>query len=74
MRNNQPTYKVIARNVTTQAPFQILFNAQGGADFRSVAAVNLSTAEPQYSNRGYAAVNMFINSYIPFRSRLTVTQ
>lgn len=72
--NNLQNFRVIARNVTTQSPFQILFNAQGGADFRSVAAVNLSTAEPQFSNRGYAAVNMFINSYIPFRSRLTVNQ
>lgn len=74
MRNGQPTFKVIARNVTTEAPFNVLFNEQGGADFRSVAAVNLSTAEPQFSNRGYAAVNMFINSYIPFRCRLTNTQ
>lgn len=72
--NDLQNFKVIARNVTAQAPFKILLNEQGGADFRSVAAVDLSTAEPQFSNRGYAAVNMFINSYIPFRSRLTLNQ
>jgi prepilin-type N-terminal cleavage/methylation domain-containing protein len=78
--NNLQTFRVIARNVTSTTagqdptPFRVLFNQAGGADFRSVAAVNLSTAEPQYSKRGYAAVNMFIDSCIPFRSRLTVSQ
>jgi hypothetical protein len=78
---NDPTnYKAIARDVQStppgQAPlpFQILFNQNGGTDLRAVGAVNLSTAEPEYSNRGYAAVNMFVNSYIPFRSQLTVYQ
>lgn len=78
--NNLQNFKVIARNVTSPTagqaptPFKVLFNQAGGADFRSVAAVDLSTAEPQYSQRGYAAVNMFIDSYIPFRSRLTLSQ
>ena len=72
--NDLASFKVIARNVTSPTPFKILLNEQGGADFRSVAAVDLSTAEPQFSNRGYAATNMFINSYIPFRSRLTNIQ
>jgi prepilin-type N-terminal cleavage/methylation domain-containing protein len=78
--NNLQTFRVIARNVTSPTagqaptPFKVLFNQAGGADFRSVAAVDLSTAEPQYSQRGYAAVNMFIDSCIPFRSRLTINQ
>lgn len=78
--NNLQNYKVIARNVTSPVagqdptPFKVLLNQAGGADFRSVAAVDLSTAEPSYSQRGYAAVNMFINSYIPFRSKLTISQ
>lgn len=78
--NDLATFKVIARNVTSPTagqaptPFKVLFNQAGGADFRSVAAVDLSTAEPQYSERGFAAVNMFIDSYIPFRSKLTISQ
>jgi type II secretory pathway pseudopilin PulG len=79
--NNDPqNFAVIARNVTSSnpgqapTPFAVLFNQAGGADFRSVGAVNLSTAEPEYSKRGYAAVNMFIDSYIPFRSQLTILQ
>lgn len=72
--NDPSTYQVVARNVTSPTPFQILLNIDGGVDNRSVAAVKLSTADPQYSNRGFAAVNMFINSYIPFRSDLTNNQ
>ena len=78
--NNLQTFRVIARNVTSPnagqapTPFKVLLNQAGGADFRSVAAVDLSTAEPQYASRGYAAVNMFIDSYIPFRSKLTISQ
>ena len=72
--NQTSNYKVIARNVTASTPFRILFNQADALDLRSVAAVDLSTAEPQYSKRGYAAVNMFIKSYIPFRSKLTIYQ
>ncbi len=72
--NDPLTYRVIARNLIATTPFQILFNQNGGTDLRSVGAVNLTTSDSQYSNRGFAAVNMFINSYIPFRSRLTVFQ
>lgn len=72
--NDPANYKVVARNVTSPAPFEVLLNQSGGVDNRSVAAIKLSTAEPQYSKRGYAAVNMFINSYIPFRSNLLIKQ
>ncbi|MDQ6623255.1 MAG: prepilin-type N-terminal cleavage/methylation domain-containing protein [Verrucomicrobiota bacterium] len=73
--NNDPTsYKVIARNVTSPNPFTIPTLNSGGLNNRYVAAVNISTVEPQYTKRGYAAVNMFISSFIPFRCRLTNTQ
>lgn len=72
--NSVSDYRVIARNVNATTPFQILFNQNGGTDLRSVGAVNLTTTDSLYSKRGFAAVNMFINSYIPFRSKLTVYQ
>ena len=73
-------YKVITRNVVSKnppnppAPFSIPIQPSGGLQNRFVAAVDLSTAEPQFSQRGYAAVNMFISSLIPFRCRLTNLQ
>lgn len=69
-----PDCYMIAGNIaytTTSPPFKILFNQQGGADFRSIGKVDLSTVPP---NRGYLAVNMGISSSLPFRSNLTVYQ
>lgn len=72
--NNLASYKVITRNVISPQPFTIPVLPTGGLQNRFVAAVNLSTVEPQFTNRGYAAVNMFVSSLIPFRCRLTNTQ
>lgn len=72
--NTAANYKVITRNLIAPTPFSIPLLAGGGLQNRYVAAVNLSTAETKFNQRGYAAVNMFINSLIPFRCRLTNTQ
>lgn len=72
--NTLATYRVITRNIITPQPFTIPVLPTGGLQNRFVAAVNLSTVEPQFTNRGYAAVNMFISSLIPFRCRLTNSQ
>lgn len=72
--NDLTDYKVITRNLVSQTPFTIPLLASGGLQNRFLAAVNLSTVEPQFTQRGYAAVNMFISSLIPFRCRLTNTQ
>lgn len=81
--NDLATYRVIARNITSATPFTIppMPPPPGGTPppvtaprNRYVAAVNISTVEPQFTERGYAAVNMFISSLIPFRCRLTDTQ
>lgn len=72
--NNLANYKVISRNLVSATPFTIPLLPGGGLQNRYVAAVNLSTVEPNFTQRGYAAVNMFINSLIPFRCRLTNMQ
>lgn len=72
--NDLGTYKVVARNITSPTPFTIPTLDSGGLNNRYVAAINISTVEPQFTQRGYAAVNMFISSFIPFRCRLTTTQ
>ncbi len=72
--NDTATYRVITRNLVSGTPFSIPILPGGGLQNRYIAAVNLSTAEPKFNQRGYAAVNMFVNSLIPFRCRLTNTQ
>ncbi|MGI8889590.1 MAG: PulJ/GspJ family protein [Chthoniobacterales bacterium] len=72
--NDLAAYKVITRNLVSGTPFSIPIQSSGGLQNRYVAAVNLSTVEPNFTQRGYAAVNMFISSMIPFRCRLTTLQ
>jgi hypothetical protein len=72
--NDPASYRVLTRNVITPTPFTVPLTPGGSLQNQFLAAVNLSTAEPNFSNRGYAAVNMFISSLIPFRCRLTNTQ
>jgi prepilin-type N-terminal cleavage/methylation domain-containing protein len=72
--NDLASYKVITRNLVSPTPFTIPILPGGGLQNRYVAAVNLSTVEPNFTQRGYAAVNMFISSLIPFRCRLTNLQ
>ena len=72
--NDPSSYRVITRNVVSPAPFTVPVTGGGGLQNQFLAAINLSTVEPNFTNRGYAAVNMFISSMIPFRCRLTNTQ
>ena len=72
--NDLSNYKVITRYIISPKPFTVPILSGGGLQNRFVAAVNLSTVEPNFTQRGYAAVNMFISSLIPFRSRMTNTQ
>jgi hypothetical protein len=72
--NDLTNFRVVARNITSPTPFTIPTLTGGGLQNRYVAAINISTVEPQFTQRGYAAVNMFISSLIPFRCRLTTKQ
>jgi type II secretory pathway pseudopilin PulG len=72
--NDINNYKVVTRNIISPKPFTVPLLVNGGLQNRFVAAVNLSTVEPKFTQRGYAAVNMFISSLIPFRCRLTTLQ
>lgn len=81
--NNVANFKVIARNVTSPKPFTVPSipitgegkgYLYGGEQNRYVAAIDISTVEAQFTKRGYAAVNMFISSLIPFRCRMTTSQ
>jgi len=72
--NNSGSYRVITRNVISPTPFTVPLSPGGTLQNQFLAAADLSTAEPNFTNRGYAAVNMCISSMISFRCRLTNTQ
>jgi hypothetical protein len=64
----------MANDITTTSPFSIPLTQAGAQYNRFVAAINLSTADDRSSNRGFKAANMFLNSMVPYRARLCITQ
>ena len=60
--------------ITSPNPFSTPLTEAGALYYRFVAAVNLSTADPEYSNRGFKAANIFLNGQVPMKARLTTYQ
>ncbi len=63
-------YAVLASDITNATPFAI----PASLNNHFVAAVQLSAQDPAYSARGYLSSNMFINSQIPYKARMTTYQ
>jgi hypothetical protein len=68
------SYKILAQDITSQEPFSVPLTPLGAPFNRFVAAINLSTADAKSSSRGYKASNIFLNSMVPMRARLTTFQ
>jgi type II secretory pathway pseudopilin PulG len=68
------TFAVLGSGITNQTPFQTPTTPAGSPYFRFVAAIDLSTSDQKYSNRGYKAANILLNGMVPMRARLTDSQ
>jgi type II secretory pathway pseudopilin PulG len=66
--------KAVANYVTNATPFSIPATAAGALYYRFVAAIDLSTSDTQYSNRGYKSANILLNGQVPYKTRLTTYQ
>ena len=66
--------KAVANYVTNSTPFSTPATAAGALYYRFVAAIDLSTSDTQYSNRGYKSANILLNGQVPFKTRLTTYQ
>jgi hypothetical protein len=66
--------KAVANYVTNATPFSIPSTPAGALYYRFVAAIDLSTSDTQYSNRGYKSANILLNGQVPFKTRLTTYQ
>jgi type II secretory pathway pseudopilin PulG len=63
--------RVIVNDITNDKPFSTPTTPAGALYYRSVAAVDLSTADLQYSNRGFKSANVLLNGQVPMKARLT---
>ena len=68
------SFAVINNDITSNSPFSTPQTPAGALYYRFVSAINLSTADPNYSNRGFKAANIFLNGQIPMKARLTTYQ
>jgi prepilin-type N-terminal cleavage/methylation domain-containing protein len=68
------SFRVMGNNITSPVPFSMPVTPAGALYYRFVSAINLSTADPNYSNRGFKAANIFLNGQVPMKARLTTYQ
>lgn len=67
--------RVMVNDITNPKPFSTPTTPGGGALFyRFVAAIDLSTSDLNYSNRGFKSANILLNGQVPMRTRLTTYQ
>jgi hypothetical protein len=67
-------FAVLGNNITNPKPFSMPLSPAGSPFYRFVAAIDLSTADQTYSNRGFKSANILLNGQVPMRARLTNTQ
>lgn len=71
---NSATPTIMANDITNATPFSIPTTIMGTPNNQFVAAINLSTADPEYSNRSFKSANMFLNAQVPIMARITTYQ
>ena len=67
-------YSVLGTDIISSTPFSTPVTPAGALYYRFVSAINLSTSDATYSNRGFKAANIFLNGQIPMRARLATYQ
>jgi type II secretory pathway pseudopilin PulG len=72
-----PTYKktfssaLLGNNVTNPTPFSISASPAGAPLYQRVGAIDLSTADTNYTNRGFKSANILLEGEVSTRARLT---
>ena len=66
--------KILGNDITNASPFTTPLTPAGALYSRFVAAIDLSTSDLKYSNRGYKAANILLNGQVPYRTKLTTFQ
>lgn len=66
--------RVLVNDITSARPFSTPLTAAGALYSRFVSAIDLSTADLSYSNRGFKSANVFLNGQVPIKAKLTTFQ
>ncbi|MDP9099795.1 MAG: hypothetical protein M3N48_12515 [Verrucomicrobiota bacterium] len=68
------TFSVMGQNIISPKPFSVPQTASGALYYRFVAAIDLSTSDLKFSNRGFKSANILLNGQVPIRTRMTIKQ
>jgi type II secretory pathway pseudopilin PulG len=71
---SRKAFSVMGNNITSPTPFTTPTTAAGALYYRFVAAIDLSTSDLNYNNRGFKSANILLNGQVPMRARLTTYQ
>jgi hypothetical protein len=66
--------RILVTDITNPKPFSTPTTPAGALYYRFVAAIDLSTSDVSYTNRGYKSANILLNGQVPFKGRLTTYQ
>jgi prepilin-type N-terminal cleavage/methylation domain-containing protein len=66
--------RTAANDITNATPFNTPTTPAGALYYRFVAAIDLSTADLQYNNRGFKSANILLNGQVPIKAQLTTYQ
>lgn len=66
--------RTMVTDITNPTPFSTPTTPAGALYYRFVAAIDLSTSDFSYTNRGYKSANILLNGQVPFKGRLTTYQ
>jgi Tfp pilus assembly protein PilE len=66
--------RTMVTDITSGTPFNTPATPAGALYYRFVAAVDLSTADLLYNNRGYKSANVLLNGQVPYKAKLTTYQ
>jgi prepilin-type N-terminal cleavage/methylation domain-containing protein len=66
--------RILVNDITNPLPFSTPTTPAGALYYRFVAAIDLSTSDLTYSNRGFKSANILLNGQVPMRTRLTTYQ
>jgi prepilin-type N-terminal cleavage/methylation domain-containing protein len=72
--NWKGNHRTAASDITNATPFNTPLTPAGALYYRFVSAINLSTSDLAYSNRGYKSANILLNGQVPMKARLTTYQ
>lgn len=61
-------------SITSSKPFSLPTSSTGAPDYLSVTAIDLSTSDAKYNNRGFKSANILLDGQVPIKARLSTYQ